>query len=780
MDEDEMTEGGLTIGVVNPEAVVIADEDDGGVVIDFNPGGDEQQIAFDANLAEHMEDGDLSSLASDLMASYDEDRASRSDWEEAYIDGLDLLGVKIEDRTTPFDGATGVSHPILSEAVIRFVSQAMMEIFPPNGPVRTTVIGKKSEEKDAQARRVQDYMNYLLTEEIEEYRPSTEQLLFKTALAGSGFRKVYYDPNYDRPDSLFVPAEDFVISYDTTDLKSSPRYTHVMRKSDNFVRRMQLNGFYRDVDLGDASDEGSDIQTKYNELTGVTEVSETDVRTLLEMFVELDLEGFEHKGQDGEETGLSLPYVVTIDQTSTKVLSIRRNYKEDDPLTRAHQHFVHYKFQPGLGFYGFGLIHLIGSIAKSSTSILRQLIDAGTLANLPAGFKARGLRIKGDDRPIEPGEFRDIDLPGGAIRDNILPLPFKEPSGTLAQLMGVLVDEGRRIASIADMNIGEGNQEAPVGTTIALIERSMKVMSAVHARLHNSLRREFKLLSAIIRDTLPEYPYEVGEDSLIARSDFDDRVDIIPVSDPNATSFAQRIMQQQAALQTSAQAPQLYDLRKLHRSFLQTVGVDGVDEIVPDPSDIPAFDPVSENARMMSGAPVKVFAYQDHDSHIAAHMSLMQDPSLQQNPMGKQIAAAVSAHVSEHMAHKYRNEAQQLVGMELPALGQNQQGLTEEQEMQVAAQAAQAAAEITGKAQQQAVLEQQMAAAQDPIMQQQQAELQIKQAKVQQEANEAQMEAQVEMEKARMRDTLERERLEQQREIAVMKMETDLMKNRRR
>ena len=494
MDEDEMTEGGLTVGVVNPEAVVIADEDDGGVVIDFNPGGDEQQIEFDANLAEHMEDGDLSSLASDLMASYDEDRSSRSEWEDAYIDGLDLLGVKIEERTTPFDGATGVSHPILSEAVIRFVSQAMMEIFPQNGPVRTTVIGKNSEEKTEQARRVQDYMNYLLTEEIEEYRPSTEQLLFKTALAGSGFRKVYYDPNYDRPDSLFVPAEDFVISYDTTDLKSSSRYTHVMRKSDNFVRRMQLNGFYRDVDLGDASDEGSDIQTKYNELTGVTEVSETDVRTLLEMFVELDLEGFEHKGQDGEPTGLSLPYVVTIDQSSTKVLSIRRNYKEDDPLTRAHQHFVHYKFQPGLGFYGFGLIHLIGSIAKSSTSILRQLIDAGTLANLPAGFKARGLRIKGDDRPIEPGEFRDIDLPGGAIRDNILPLPFKEPSGTLAQLMGVLVDEGRRIASIADMNIGEGNQEAPVGTTIALIERSMKVMSAVHARLHNSLRREFKLL----------------------------------------------------------------------------------------------------------------------------------------------------------------------------------------------------------------------------------------------------------------------------------------------
>lgn len=776
VEELNIEEDSLSIGVVNPEAIIIG-EDDGSVVIDFDPESSEDKIEFGANLAEHIDESELSILSSDLIASYDDDKASRSDWEDTYIDGLDLLGVKIEDRSTPFQGATGVSHPILSEAVIRFVSQAMMEIFPSNGPVRTTVIGEKTLERDQQAIRVRDYMNYLLTEEIEEYRPSTEQLLFKTALSGSGFRKVYKDETHNRPDSIFVPAEDFVISYETTDLKSSPRYTHVMRKSDNFVRRMQINGFYRDINLGDPSNEGSDIQTKYNELTGVTEVSDTDVRTLLEMFVELDLEGFEHTGQDGEPTGLSLPYVVTIDQTSDTILSIRRNYKEDDPLTEPTQHFVHYKFQPGLGFYGFGLIHLIGSIAKSSTSILRQLIDAGTLANLPAGFKARGLRIKGDDRPIEPGEFRDIDLPGGAIRDNILPLPFKEPSPTLAQLMGVLVDEGRRIASIADMNIGEGNQEAPVGTTIALIERSMKVMSAVHARLHNSLKREFKLLTEIIRDTLPEYPYDVGEDSLIARSDFDDRVDIIPVSDPNATSFAQRIMQQQAALQTSAQAPQLYDLRKLHRAFLHTVGVDGVDEIIPDPTDVPAFDPVSENARLMSGAAVKVYAYQDHDSHISAHMSLMQDPSMQQNPMAKMIQQSVSSHISEHMAHKYRNEAQELMSEELPPLNpEAENGLSEEEESRISAQASQAAAQITGKAQQQAVLEKQMAAAQDPVMQQQQAELQVKQAKVQQEAQEAQMDAQVEMQKAQMRTQLERERLAQQREIAEMKAQIELIK----
>jgi hypothetical protein len=777
--EEELQDEATTIGIVNPEAVIIED-DDGSVVIDFDPTSDEENIAFDANLAEHLDEGQLDAISSDLVSSFEEDKNSRAEWEEAYIDGLDLLGVKIEERTTPFDGATGVSHPILSEAVIRFVSQAMMEIFPQNGPVRTTVIGQKTPEREEQARRVQDYMNYLLTEEMEEYRPSTEQLLFKTALAGSGFRKVYYDRTHNRPDSIFVPAEDFVVSYDTTDIKSSTRYTHVMRKSDNFVRRMQLNGFYRDVDIGDPTSENSDIQTKYNELTGVTEVSESDIRTIIEVFAELDIEGFEHTDDRGEPTGLSLPYVVTIDYSSGTVLSIRRNYAEDDPLAEPFQHFVHYKFQPGLGFYGFGLIHLIGSIAKSSTSILRQLIDAGTLANLPAGFKARGLRIKGDDKPIEPGEFRDIDLPGGAIRDNILPLPFKEPSPTLAQLMGVLVDEGRRIASIADMNIGEGNQEAPVGTTIALIERSMKVMSAVHARLHNSLRREFKLLSQIIRDSMPEYPYDVGEDSLIARSDFDDRVDIIPVSDPNATSFAQRIMQQQAALQTSAQAPHLYDLRKLHQSFLKTVGVDGVEQIIPDPTDIPAYDPVSENARAMAGAGIKVYAYQDHDSHISAHMSLMQDPSLQQNPMGKQIAASISAHISEHMAHKYRNDVQEIIGEELPALTKESgEGLSEEVENRIAAQASQAAAQITGKAQQQAVLEKQMAAAQDPVVQQQQAELQVKQAKVQQEAQEAQMDAQVEMTKANMRNQLELQRLQQQREIAEMKVQADLLKNRR-
>lgn len=771
----------LNVGVLNPEAVMIED-DDGSVIVDFTPPEEqeEEQVPFGANLAEFMDDPDLGVLADELVGLYEEDRTSRKDWEDTYIDGLTLLGVKIEDRTTPFDGASGVTHPILSEATIRFVSQAMMEIFPASGPVKTQVLGRHSEEKINQAERVQNYMNYLLTEEMEDYRSSTEQLLFKTSLAGSGFRKIYYEQSYDRPESIFIPAEDFVVSYGVTDLSSSTRHTHVMRKTDNFVRKMQVNGFYKDVDLGESTGDTDDVQTKYDDLTGVTEVTQGGLRTILEVHTELDLEGFEDKAENGEPTGVALPYVITIDYQTNTILGIRRNFEEADPLKRARQHFVHYKFQPGLGFYGFGLIHLIGSIAKSSTSILRQLIDAGTLSNLPAGFKARGLRIKGDDRPIEPGEFRDIDVPGGAIKDNILPLPFKEPSPTLANLMNMLVDEGRRFASIADLNIGEGNQQAPVGTTLALIERSMKVMSAVHARLHNSLRREFKLLSNIIRDTITEYPYEIGEDPLILQSDFDDKVDIIPVSDPNATSFAQRMMQQQAALQTAAQAPQLYDMRKLHKQFLDTTGIQDVDNILPDPTEVPAFDPVSENARAMSGAAIKVFAYQDHDSHLAAHSSLLQDPSMKQNPMAKAITASLSAHISEHLAHKYRNEAEEMLGQSLPPLDREaKDGMSPEQEASLAPQVSQVAAQMTGKAQQQAVLEQQMAAAQDPVIQQQQAELQIEQAKIQQKAQEAQMDAQIEIQKAQMRNTLEEKRLEQQREIAEAKISSDLLKKGR-
>ena len=729
-DEPQVDQSEVKIGVVNPEAVMIETED-GGVEFDFTES--ESQVMSE-NLADMMDEDDLNDLASDLVGAYEDDRTSRQEWEDTYSDGLELLGIRNEIRTQPFDGASGVNHPILSEAVVRFVSQSIMEIFPASGPVKTKVVGEYTEEKAKQAQRVEDYMNYLLTDAMPEYRTETEQMLFQLALAGSAFRKVYFDPYLKRPASVFVPAEDFVVSYSTTDLVSSPRYTHVMQKTENFVRKMQINGFYRDFELSDTSTgDTGDVQTKYDELTGVTEVNETDLRTILEIHAELELKGFEDTDSEGNETGVALPYVVTIDRDSNSILSIRRNYQNDE-LKTPTQFFVHYKFQPGLGYYGFGLIHLIGSIAKSSTSILRQLIDAGTLANLPAGFKARGLRIKGDDTPIAPGEFRDLDLPSGAIRDNIMPLPFKEPSQTLANLLGVLVQEGRRFASIADLQIGEGNQEAPVGTTLALIERSMKVMSAIHARLHSSLRRELSLLSDVISTGVTEYPYDT--DGNISQ-DFDKKIDIIPVSDPNATSFAQRMMQQQAAMQIAGQAPQMYDMRELHKRFLETAGIQEIEKILPEKGDVPAYDPISENARMMSGGPVKVYSYQDHDAHISAHMSLMQNPQLMQNPNAKMIQPLISTHISEHMAHKYRNEAEQLMGSQLPPLDiKDGKGLPEEEEQRISTQAAQAAAQITGKAQQQAVLEKQMAAAQDPVVQQQQAELQLKQAELQQKAQE--------------------------------------------
>lgn len=772
-DEPQVDQSEVKIGVVNPEAVMVETED-GGVEFDFTES--ESQVMSE-NLADMMDEDDLNDLASDLVGAYEDDRTSRQEWEDTYSDGLELLGIRNEIRTQPFDGASGVNHPILSEAVVRFVSQSIMEIFPASGPVKTKVVGEYTEEKAKQAQRVEDYMNYLLTDAMPEYRTETEQMLFQLALAGSAFRKVYFDPYLKSPASVFVPAEDFVVSYSTTDLVSSPRYTHVMQKTENFVRKMQINGFYRDFELSETSTgDTGDVQTKYDELTGVTEVNETDLRTILEIHAELELKGFEDTDSEGNETGVALPYVVTIDRDSNSVLSIRRNYQNDE-LKTPTQFFVHYKFQPGLGYYGFGLIHLIGSIAKSSTSILRQLIDAGTLANLPAGFKARGLRIKGDDTPIAPGEFRDLDLPSGAIRDNIMPLPFKEPSQTLANLLGVLVQEGRRFASIADLQIGEGNQEAPVGTTLALIERSMKVMSAIHARLHSSLRRELSLLSDVISTGVTEYPYDT--DGNISQ-DFDKKVDIIPVSDPNATSFAQRMMQQQAAMQIAGQAPQMYDMRELHKRFLETAGIQEIEKILPEKGDVPAYDPISENARMMSGGPVKVYSYQDHDAHISAHMSLMQNPQLMQNPNAKMIQPLISTHISEHMAHKYRNEAEQLMGSQLPPLDiKDGKGLPEEEEQRISTQAAQAAAQITGKAQQQAVLEKQMAAAQDPVVQQQQAELQLKQAELQQKAQEAQLEARTDIEKTKMRNQLEYDRLEQQKELAEDKLAIEIMKTKK-
>jgi hypothetical protein len=628
---EDQDEAALEIEVVNPEAVSIETED-GGVLIDF---GDnlESESADDhnANLADFIDETDLMGICLDLVSSFRGDKESRADWERSYVKGLDLLGLKHEERTQPWDGACGVFHPLLTESVIRFQSQSIQEIFPASGPVKTAIVGKIDEKKTKQAERVQDYLNYLLTEKMTEYRSETEKMLFSLPLAGSAFRKVYYDPNLGRPCSMFVPAEDFVVSYGASDLTTCERSTHVMKKSGNDIRKLQVSGFYRDIDLPPSAPSTDEIERKYNELTGDSASYDYDSRhTILEMHVNLDLPGFEDM-EDDEPTGIHLPYVVAIDQSSRTILSIRRNWYEDDPLKNKREHFVHYQYMPGLGFYGFGLIHMIGGLAKSATSLLRQLVDAGTLSNLPGGLKSRGLKIKGDDTPIMPGEFRDVDVPGGAIRDNIAFLPYKEPSNVLYQLMGDIVEEGRRFASAADVKASDMNGEAPVGTTLAILERSMKVMSAVQARLHASMRVELRLLTGIVRDHGPEaYPYEEDGEPIVVE-DFDNRIDIIPVSDPNAGTMAQRIMQYQAALQLAAQAPEMYDMPLLHRQMLEVLGIRDADEIVPTDKDMKPTDPVSENMNIINGKPVKAFIYQDHEAHIQTHMAMIQDPAIMES-----------------------------------------------------------------------------------------------------------------------------------------------------
>jgi hypothetical protein len=762
-DQDESA---LEVEVVNPEAVSIETED-GGVLIDF---GDslESELSEDhnANLADFIDERDLTSICLDLVSSYRADKESRSDWERSYVKGLDLLGLKNEDRTQPWDGACGVFHPLLTESVIKFQSQSIQEIFPARGPVKTAIVGRIDEKKTKQAERVQNYLNYLLTEKMTEYRSETEKMLFSLPLAGSAFRKVYFDPSLGRPCSMFVPAEDFVVSYGASDLTTCERATHVMKKSSNDIRKLQVSGFYRDIELPAASPNTDEIERKYNELTGDSASYDYDSRhSILEMHVNLDLPGFEDM-EDGEPTGINLPYVVAIDQSSRTILSIRRNWYEDDPLKNKREHFVHYQYMPGLGFYGFGLIHMIGGLAKSATSLLRQLVDAGTLSNLPGGLKSRGLRIKGDDTPIMPGEFRDVDVPGGAIRDNIAFLPYKEPSNVLYQLMGDIVEEGRRFASAADVKASDMNGEAPVGTTLAILERSMKVMSAVQARLHASMRVELRLLTGIVRDHGPEaYPYEEDGDPIVVE-DFDNRIDIIPVSDPNAGTMAQRIMQYQAALQLAAQAPEMYDLPLLHRQMLEVLGIRDADEIVPTDKDMRPTDPVSENMNIINGKPVKAFIYQDHEAHIQTHMAMIQDPTIMEvmgkSPNAQKAQAALSAHVQEHLAFKYRQDIEKQLGVELPA---PDQPMPEDIEYRISRLVAPAAAQLSGKAAKEQQMQQNEKQMQDPLIQIQMQELQIKQQQVQQRAEAEMAKLQLEAQKAMAKAQLEQQRLDQQSQI---------------
>jgi len=770
-------EAGMEVDISSANGAEMTE--DGGMIIDFNPDAIDPSEDFFANLAEEISEDDLKKLGTELIGQYQGDRDSRSEWEETYIKGLDQLGLKIEDRTLPWPGACGVFHPMLTEAVVRFQSQAITEIFPASGPVKTRILGLSTSEKEQQGKRVEDYMNYLLTDRMSEYRTETEKLLFSLPLAGSAFRKVYYDPNMGRPCAIFVPAEDFIVSYGATDLQMAERATHIMKKNANDVRKLQVSGFYRDIDLPDPSPDPDDIRKKYDELTGDSSTYDFDNRyTLLEMMVNLDLEGFEDTDDSGEPTGIALPYVVTIDTSSNNILAVRRNWYEEDDNRMMRQHFAHYQYLPGIGFYGFGLVHLIGGLAKSATSLLRQLVDAGTLSNLPGGLKSRGLRIKGDDTPIMPGEFRDVDIPGGAIRDNITFLPYKEPSATLYQLLGNIVEEGRRFTSASDMNVADMNSEAPVGTTLAILERAMKVMSAIQSRLHASMKQEFNILVKVIRDfTSPSYPYEVEPDADIKTEDFDDRIDVLPVSDPNAATMSQRIMQYQAALQLAQQSPQIYNLPELHRQMLDTLGIRDADKIIPLGDDTKPADPVSENMSMLNGEPVQAFEYQDHEAHIRVHMSAIQDPELAQmganNPEGMQLLqAALEAHVREHLAFQYRDEIEMELGIELPPLGKT---LPEDIEKRLSSMVAEAAERLLQKHQREIEQQRIQEQMQDPLVQAKTRELDIKESEVQRKAQADMIDAQIDMQKSQSRDAIEMERIRSQEKIAESSVEQKLV-----
>ena len=769
---EQEPEDEISIIIENPESISMETED-GGMIIDFDPNSKDDESNFDSNLADIINENDLDNLGKDLIESYTGDKESRADWEQTYTQGLDQLGLKFEDRTTPWAGACGVFHPMMSEAVIRFQSQAISEMFPAQGPVRTKIVGKNTEEKTKQASRVQDYLNYLLTHEMVEYRTETEKMLFSLPLAGSAFRKVYFDPNLDRPCSLFVPAEDVVVNYGASDLETCERATHVMKKSSNDVRKMQVSGFYRDIDLPDASPNSSDVAKKYDEMTGETDTYNLDNRhILLEMQVNLDLEGFEDTDESGEPTGIALPYVVTLDYPSGIVLSIRRNYYEDDIKKLRRMHFVHYQYLPGLGFYGFGLVHMIGGLAKSATSLLRQLVDAGTLSNLPGGLKARGLRIKGDDTPIMPGEFRDVDIPGGAIRDNITFLPYKEPSATLYSLLQNIVEEGRRFASVSDMKISDMNGQAPVGTTLALLERNMKVMSAVQARLHASMRKEFNILVNIVKDfTDPSYPYETDEEEFIKAEDFDNRIDVLPVSDPNAATMAQRIMQYQAAMQLAQSAPQMYNLPELHRQMLEVLGIRNVEDIVPTDDDIKPVDPVTAVQNIINGKAVKAFITQDHQAHIQTVTSAQQNPEIMQlvqaSPTAPAIQAAASAYVNEHLTMKFRKEVEMEMGIELPAEGEP---IPADVEKRISSLVAEAAKRVTSTSQAQAEQERAQQQQQDPLIQMKQKEVALKESDIQRKTEEGQARILLEAAKATANKELEIRRIKSQEEIAGMQV----------
>ena len=760
--EEVSDEPAIEIEIEDPEAVRIGI--DGQPILEIE--AEEVDDDFNANLAEEMDESELAEVCNNLLGEFEEDLSSRKDWMQTYVDGLELLGLKIEDRTEPWPGACGVYHPLLSEALVKFQAETIMETFPSSGPVKTQIIGKETAEKKEAAVRVKDDMNYQLTEVMVEYRPEHERMLWGLGLAGNAFKKVYFDPSLDRQVSLFVPAEDVVVPYGASNIQTSQRVTHVMRKTENELRRLQVAGFYRDIDLGDPVDSFDEVEKKIAEKMGFS-ASSDDRYKILEMHVDIDLPGYEDKDEDGEPTGIALPYVVTIEKGTQNVLAIRRNWNPDDELKQKRNHFVHYSYIPGFGFYAFGLIHLIGAFAKSGTSIIRQLVDAGTLSNLPGGFKTKGLRVKGDDTPIAPAEFRDVDVASGTIKDNIMTLPYKEPSQVLYTLLGTIVEEGRRFASAADLKVSDMSAQSPVGTTLAILERTLKVMSAVQARIHYAMKQEFKLLKNIIRDYTPEeYAYEPVEGPPRAKqSDYDD-VDVIPVSDPNAATMSQKVVQYQAVMQLAATAPQLYDLPYLHRQMLEVLGIRNAAKLVPMPDDQKPRDPVSENMDVIKNKPLKAFAYQDHQAHITTHQTFMQDPMtaqmIGQNPMANQMMAALQAHIAEHFGYMYRQQIEQQVGAPIPAFDEDDEQIPQDIEFALSRLVAQASQQLLQQNQATAAQQQAQQQAQDPIIQMQMQELQLKGQDLQRKALKDKTDATL---KAQQQD-IERQRIQSQEKIA--------------
>ena len=757
----------VEIIIENPDDVMIGID---GMAIDLMP---EEGPAFDANLAEFMDEGELEKLGSDLVGEVESDISSRKEWVEMYVRGLEVLGMKYEERTEPWTGACGVFSTLLTEAAVRFQSETIIETFPAQGPVKTQIIGAIDKLKEDAAERVRTDMNFQLVDGMPEYRPEHERMLFNLGLAGSAFKKVYFDPGLGRQVAIFCPAEDIVIPYGSSGARSAERVTHVMRKTKNDVKKLQVAGFYRDVELGEPVMIHNDVEKKKAEEQGYS-VTDDERYQFLEIQVDYDMPGYE------SEDGIAVPYVVTIDKGTSKVLSVYRNWNETDPKKLKRQHFVQYDYVPGFGAYGFGYIHLIGGYARAGTSLIRQLVDAGTLSNLPGGLKSRGLRIKGDDTPIAPGEWRDVDVPGGTVRDNIMPLPYKEPSQVLAALLDRITEEGRRLGSIADMNISDMSANSPVGTTLALLERQLKTMSAVQARVHYAMKQEFKLLKDIIRDNTPsEYEYEPqGGDRMAKREDYD-MVEVIPVSDPNSSTMAQRIMQYQAVIQLASQAPQIYDLPQLHRQMIEVLGIKNADKLVPIDDDMKPRDPVSENMAFLNGKPTKAFIYQDHDAHIAVHMALMQDPlmaaQIGQNPQAQKMQAEIMAHVSEHLAFSYRKKVEEQLGVPMPKPDED---LPEDVEVQLSRLVAQASQQVLAQSKGQAAQQQAQQQAQDPLVQMQQQELQIKMQDAQIKAQKVQGDLAIRQAEVQLKAQEAASRQGENPEIAAAKMQQEMIMDR--